>query len=113
MSAWKQCPKCKCLNKNRESCVDCGRDLKDVAADNLTPPPTAEAKPDCAPLGLLEDVERALTKINEAEGYFLLGKIASGKNMLGDGKAILEEAVERWTTSSNDKSSHARPTTHD
>ena len=64
---------------------------------------TGKGKPDCAPLGLLEDVERALTKINEAEGYFLLGKIASGKNMLGDGKSILEKVVERWPTSSNDR----------
>jgi hypothetical protein len=52
--------------------------------------------------GWLDDVERALTKINEAEGYFLLGRIASGKNMLGDGKAMLEKLIEgRESTSSN------------
>lgn len=56
----------------------------------------------------LEDLERALTKINEAEGYLLLGKIASGKNMLGDGKAILEEILERESKSSNDPSSATR-----
>ena len=60
---------------------------------------------------LLEGVERALTKINEAEGYFLLGKIASGKNMLGDGKAILEKVVERWPTSSNVPMSESARTT--
>lgn len=48
MSEWKQCPKCGCMNLNREACVDCGRDLKDVAADLPQPPPTAEAKPACA-----------------------------------------------------------------
>jgi len=60
----------------------------------------ALAESSFAPATLLEGVERALTKINEAEGYLLLGKIASGKNMLGDGKAILEKVVERWPTSS-------------
>jgi hypothetical protein len=58
---------------------------------------------------LLDDVELALTKINEARGYFLIGKIASGKNMLGDGKAMLEEIIQRReTTSSNDQAQ--RPT---
>ena len=49
MNEWKECPKCKCMNKGRDRCQDCGRDLKDVAGDSPLPPITAEAKPDCAP----------------------------------------------------------------
>jgi len=44
MNEWKECPKCKCLNKGRERCQDCGRDLKDVAGDKPTPPITAGTK---------------------------------------------------------------------
>lgn len=30
MSEWKTCPKCHCMNLNREACVECGHDLKEV-----------------------------------------------------------------------------------
>lgn len=46
MSEWKQCPRCQCMNLNREYCVDCGHDLKDVTAEQPLPPTTAAANPD-------------------------------------------------------------------
>lgn len=44
MSDWKNCPKCQCMNLNRDTCVDCGRELGDVAAEQSKAPPTEEAK---------------------------------------------------------------------
>lgn len=54
MSDWKRCPKCECMNLNRESCVDCGLELKDVEAmsteqDTQRPAPSMEQQGRTAP----------------------------------------------------------------
>lgn len=94
---------------SRPRCLRCGATSEWI--EGKVPNELAEGSFAAPPL--LEDVERALTKINEAEGCFLLGKIVSGKNMLRDGKAILEEVVERWPTSSNDQAQRPALKTED
>lgn len=44
MSDWKECPKCGCMNRNRESCQDCWGDLTNVAAMQPKSPAAADAK---------------------------------------------------------------------
>lgn len=53
-----------------------------------------------APPSCSATLESAVVKINEAEGALILGKIARGKELLAQGKRILEHLLEQPSGSS-------------
>lgn len=51
----------------------------------------------------LDDLESAYRILDEAVGYFIRGKISSGKNMLGDGMLRLKEIMAKYPRQSAKK----------